>query len=298
MKRLERRLEKIYDAIPPLANCNMCGKCCVNVNMTMIEYIHMFKGLTQRYSENDLIAIMNQPMIDNLYVTNNKCCRFLSNNGHCLAYLERAYSCRAGGNASLDAIYTKNCFHQGSHKEKSPFTLTEYWETLLRLERMDDVLRGFKSNLFISRLSLESWTSLYLMENIKNEEVKAIQDILRKEVDLNFLKGKFKDIVNFSDKIDAVTKGKDAIENNDYGRSLKYFKKIIDSNFDGYYYDEAFYYSGICCEKLGRDLDAINNYLRVSKFHPFYKSAMNNIQNISTRLSQTHANQQIHAITG
>lgn len=298
MERLEKRLSKIYESIPPLANCNMCGKCCVNVNMTMLEYIYMFKGLTARYNQAELLEIMQQPLIDNIYVTDNKCCRFLSNNGHCMAYLERAYSCRAGGNSSLDAIYTKNCFHKSAHKEKPPFTLTQYWNTLLRLEKMDDVLRGFKSKLFISRLALESWTSIYLCDEDFDKEITLISNILKRELDLDFLKGKYNDIADFPTRVKNVIAGKNALENNDYGKALRHFTKNIETNFDGFYHDESFYYSGICCEKLGRDLDSINCYLKVSKFHPFYTSAMENMQSISIKLSRAYTDTHLSAISG
>lgn len=282
--------DELYDKIPPLSSCNMCGKCCVNVNLTMIEFIYMFSALSKKYPQAELISIMNKPLKNNPYSPHDKSCRFLDENGLCLAYEERGFSCRAGGNSSLDVIYLHNCFRKEAKKEKSPFTAEEYWKMMLKLERMDDILRKFKNNLYISRLSLESWISIHLEENIKNKELQKIQMVLREYLDLLFLKVNYKDKIKFSAKVDIVSKAKHKLEENNYGEALKLYENIIKENFDGYFLDEAFYYAGICSEKIGRELEAITYYKKVSRFHPYNKSACVHMRNIIQHASSTLIN--------
>jgi len=233
----------------------------------------MFSLLPKHYSKEELIEILNKPLEDSYFFPNHKNCRFLNNDGLCLAYEERGFSCRAGGNSCLDEVYQNNCFRKDLHREKSPFTPSEYWNMMIKLEKIDDILRKTKSTLYISRLSLESWLSLYLSADIKNRELSLIHNILSKHLHLSFLQGKYTDHVNFVKKVNKVIKGQKKLSQNSYSKALILFKEIIDEDFDGYFLDEAFYYSGICLQKMGKELEAMLAFNRVSKFHPYYESA-------------------------
>ena len=62
MKYLTYLKEKVYGVIPKITGCEMCGKCCVNVNLTMVEFIFMFDSISQQYSPDYLLAILNKPL--------------------------------------------------------------------------------------------------------------------------------------------------------------------------------------------------------------------------------------------
>lgn len=120
----------IYDAIPHVDSCVACGKCCVNVYVTMIEYVFMFHALSKKHSHDILIAILNKPLKPHPDIPGYFVCRFLDRYNKCVAYEGRGFACRFCGHPALDKMYNANCF-------KKKVSADDYWRMREELETID-----------------------------------------------------------------------------------------------------------------------------------------------------------------
>jgi len=252
--------------------------CCASRNLTLVEFIIIFTKVIERYSSSKIIIILKTPLRINEFITNEYMCKMLNEEGLCGLMEENLPTYRIGRQITLDSADQNEMPVANRIQIKNIAEKEIYWTLLNQIDKSDGKIRESKEVLSIRSLSIESWLSLYLAKDINNIDFLRIQNTLKKFLNLSFLEGHYDDNVKIKDKIDDINIAKRFIVHGNYREASKILDKLIHVDIDGYFLNEARYYSGICSEKLEDELSAALNYRQISTDHPYFDKAVHNLE--------------------
>ncbi|MBU1863231.1 MAG: YkgJ family cysteine cluster protein [Candidatus Omnitrophica bacterium] len=256
-------LKHIYNRIPSV-ECLQCGGCCKLFNPTfgISEIVTFFKGLLNHYPKEEIRALVQKQMF-------SQGCRFLGDDNLCSVWPYRPFACRIFGlevlyKNEIISDYRDRCCSRENQQITGPSLSLKSFNLLNKqIDTLNQKYYPLCAPFWIRGLTFESWISLYMTENIQNKHLKKMQTVLRKNMDLEFLRESYQDRIQFVEKLQKLTEAQKLFSEQQYETALLEFTIVRNDNPDDYAVEESLFSCGICLEETGNIPEAQNVYQSV-----------------------------------
>ena len=262
MGDISDKLRKIYQSIPEV-DCFSCGSCCKKFKPAfgIAELIAFSYNLSKVYARDRIKQIAGSSF--------KQGCSFLNKDNLCSVWNFRPLACRVFG---IDVIYEgegasdyqDNCL--GREKLKLKKTLMSLKDFNLLHRAIDELNEGYlpiSQPFWLRALSFDSWVSLYLADDSKDRQIKELQGILRKSVNLDFLPKDYQDKVNLPLKLEQLLRAQQLFKDRHYEQALLELSILRNDNPDNYALEESLFSCGVCLQNLGNREEAALVYKSV-----------------------------------
>jgi len=201
-------LQRLYGRLPEVP-CLGCGDCCVSPTCTVIEFVEAMRYLLENSTQERIAEVLNSPPVLHAAFEGNLRCRFHDLvSKKCRIHPSRTLACRlfglpAMGRFSIENL--ENCgkmvFSGGGPANESD--IRDWLEELTRLNR--EVSPFYSEPYWVAGFNIECWLAVYFDPFLDFDAFGELKRFLRKELDLSFLEGCYKETTGLKDKVDRIT---------------------------------------------------------------------------------------------